>query len=336
MGQQMINSFESLIEIAKQAEYKRLNKKNYTIYQRRARSNYILFKHQNKSTIKSVFAKFSLFRYMNNFRHTSDYDTAYEFSEALISDIITYQDEYNHSYNLLSDEQRKRIFENLLAGAMLLDFRYAEPYTMKKNKGGYNVELPGDCVKNESFIRQNEIFVDCGAFTGDTLQELIDFGIKPKKYIGFEPYQKSYIKARELLFKYNVPGVVYNVGVSNFNGINYLKINPNGPAANEIDSVGEMKIDVLSLDEAVSDEKVTFVKMDIEGHEYNAIEGAASILNAENKPRLAICIYHKPTDYRMIPLLIKRINPSYSKFYIRYMMPYYEKGLFGEVVLFVR
>ena len=70
------------------------------------------------------------------------------------------------------------------------------------------------------------------------------------------------------------------------------------------------------LDEIVK-EKVTFLKMDIEGAEVEAIKGARNIIQSD-KPRMAVCIYHKPNDLWEISLMIHEMVPEY-KMYIRHM-----------------
>lgn len=75
-------------------------------------------------------------------------------------------------------------------------------------------------------------------------------------------------------------------------------------------------IETVALDELI-DERVTFLKMDIEGAEAEAIKGAKNMIQ-KDKPKLAICIYHKPNDLWEIPLMIHELVPEY-KMYIRHM-----------------
>ena len=67
--------------------------------------------------------------------------------------------------------------------------------------------------------------------------------------------------------------------------------------------------------------------MDIEGSEYNALLGSRRIIR-EQKPKLAICVYHKPEDIIQIPELILSINNEY-RFYIRHY-----STIGGETVLY--
>ena len=85
--------------------------------------------------------------------------------------------------------------------------------------------------------------------------------------------------------------------------------------AAEIDD-GASSIEVTTLDDALFDKNVTFIKMDIEGAEYEALKGAERIIR-EQKPKLAICVYHKPQDIWELPELILDYNKEY-RFYLRH------------------
>ena len=61
---------------------------------------------------------------------------------------------------------------------------------------------------------------------------------------------------------------------------------------------------------------ITFLKMDIEGSELAALRGAERIIR-EQRPKLAICVYHKPEDLREIPSLLLSYHPDY-KLYLRH------------------
>ena len=70
------------------------------------------------------------------------------------------------------------------------------------------------------------------------------------------------------------------------------------------------------IEEIVKNDKVSFIKMDIEGAELKALEGAKETIS-KYKPRLAICIYHKYEDIYEIGDYILTLNPNY-KLYIRH------------------
>jgi hypothetical protein len=75
-------------------------------------------------------------------------------------------------------------------------------------------------------------------------------------------------------------------------------------------------IETVALDDMVDPgDRVTLIKMDIEGAELNALRGASKII-ARDKPRLAVCVYHKFEDIMNIPSYILSLNPEY-KLYLR-------------------
>jgi FkbM family methyltransferase len=88
------------------------------------------------------------------------------------------------------------------------------------------------------------------------------------------------------------------------------------------------KIKGIKIDDVIPE--ATFIKMDIEGVEVEAIRGAAELIK-KCKPRMAISIYHKPTDVLAVPAEILKINPEY-KFIIRHYSTWeYETVLYAYI-----
>ncbi len=84
---------------------------------------------------------------------------------------------------------------------------------------------------------------------------------------------------------------------------------------------------IVRLDDALKGEQVTFIKMDIEGSEVAALRGVEAILRTQ-KPQLAICVYHKTSDFWEIPFLIREANQNY-KLYLRH---HYNRNCWGTVL----
>ena len=90
-----------------------------------------------------------------------------------------------------------------------------------------------------------------------------------------------------------------------------------------------MKIEVDRLEDMISeDEPITFIKMDLEGAEYEALIGAKKIIK-KWKPKLAISLYHKPEDVWELPSLILDMNPSYSLYLSHYSIATAETVLYA-------
>lgn len=77
-----------------------------------------------------------------------------------------------------------------------------------------------------------------------------------------------------------------------------------------------VEVDARSIDSVLQGNPVTFIKLDIEGSELSALKGAETSIK-KYKPRLAICVYHKPEDIIEIPLYIHSLVPEY-KMYLRH------------------
>ncbi len=96
--------------------------------------------------------------------------------------------------------------------------------------------------------------------------------------------------------------------------------------------IGEESVNVTSIDAIkqgeLKEEVVTFIKMDIEGAELEALKGAKQTITRD-KPDLAICIYHKDEDIVEIPKYILELNPRYELFLRHYDVTAYETILYA-------
>jgi len=70
-------------------------------------------------------------------------------------------------------------------------------------------------------------------------------------------------------------------------------------------------VEVDTIDNVLLEEKVTYIKMDVEGAELAAIESARNTIMSY-KPKLAICVYHKKEDLITIPKKILSLVPEYK------------------------
>ena len=150
---------------------------------------------------------------------------------------------------------------------------------------------------------------------GDTLEELVKH-YKTENYFGFEPDTKNFEKLTETAdrLKNNFGrAVLFPAGVGDKN--EFLKFESSNNSVSKISQDGGEIIQVVRLDDVLKGYDNLMIKMDIEGAEIAALNGAKKIIT-ETKPDLAISIYHKPSDLWKIPLLLKEWVPDY-KFYMR-------------------
>ena len=214
-------------------------------------------------------------------------------------------------YNLLSDEKSKEVYK------AVLKFKLTEDYT-------YLINVKDD-VKKQYFdevvkFSDEEVFVDCGGYTGDTIEAFLKAVDNKFKHIySFEPDERNFKILSEFVSK--LPQEIkekitpINAGVSYKNETFYLQAS--GGWTTCTSEVTDRTARVTAIDEA-GGAAPTFIKMDIETFETYALLGAMdTIIN--HKPKLAICIYHKFSDLWDIPLLLKQWVSEY-KIYIRHYL----------------
>lgn len=168
---------------------------------------------------------------------------------------------------------------------------------------------------------QDEIVVDCGAFDGKTEQDIAEWtNYNYKKIYAFEPNEANVQKCR-LFYRDNELQNIELIPKGTWSKDTVLSFSAGqdeNDAGGRITTDGndESKVFVTSIDNVVGDDKVTFIKMDVEGAELESLKGAAQTIKRD-APKLAICIYHKTEDLWTIPKYILGLNGNY-RFYIRH------------------
>ena len=190
----------------------------------------------------------------------------------------------------------------------------------------FNKYIDGDADAqyfSESVPWNNSInsfrFIDCGAFTGDTLNSLVSVSKLYNKSIDnvilFEPNDSNRDQLIETASKYqDLQYHIYPCGVWSKNIFLGLSDNESASHITTEEDVIE-KIMCVDIDSTLMGAKPNFIKMDIEGSEIEAILGAKEVIK-KYTPILTIAIYHQPYDILDIPILINDINPGYNM-YIR-------------------
>ncbi len=169
-----------------------------------------------------------------------------------------------------------------------------------------------------------EVFVDGGSYDGRTIRQFIKWcNGDYKKIYAFEPDSANCKWLTDNLKGIDVK--IYNRGL--WDSECELSFSNNGSQGSKIIDSGENTIKTISIDEAVGGERVTFLKLDVEGAEYMALVGAKETIT-KHHPKLTISIYHKPEDIFELPELILSFWPEY-RFYLRhYQLGPYETILY--------
>ncbi|MDE6567154.1 MAG: FkbM family methyltransferase, partial [Lachnospiraceae bacterium] len=208
-------------------------------------------------------------------------------------------------YEQLGDYRSKKVLYGILY--FWLSFDYEEKKTMKENN--FDDYYDFDLLQCD----ENEVLVDLGAYTGDSAQSyIVNYGNYKRIYC-YEISQESITKMQKKLSPYeNI--TIRNVAVGAEEGTLYFKKGA-FDSSNQVSDSGDIPVPVVTLDQDIQ-EPITLIKMDIEGSELNAIEGAVEHIR-KDRPKLAVCTYHNNHHIWEIPRRLIEINPDY-KLYMRY------------------
>ena len=167
------------------------------------------------------------------------------------------------------------------------------------------------------YTGEKETFVDGGALDLGSTKAFMEWcGDNYERIFAFEPEKSNYELCKEKIGQIEKLEKVslFNCGLFDRQGRVGCASGLGGASRieNQVqDFYSDYDIEVTDLDSAVQGEKVTFIKMDIEGAEKRALLGARRIIT-QQKPKLAICVYHKPEDIIEIPALVLKMRPDYN------------------------
>jgi FkbM family methyltransferase len=178
---------------------------------------------------------------------------------------------------------------------------------------------------------QGEVFVDCGSFIFDTAMNFLKRAPKAKKIYSFEADPNHIADIRENIKKSGFENVeLFEAAVYDRNEkLHFVKSGVTTPGGGHLDINGADLVEAVRIDDVVK-ERVTFIKMDIEGAELAALAGAEETIKRD-MPRLAICVYHKPDDIIDIPLYIHGLVPEYH-LYMRHHSSFHEETVLYAVL----
>jgi FkbM family methyltransferase len=173
--------------------------------------------------------------------------------------------------------------------------------------------VPPDINFSKGYSR----FVDCGAFYGDTVIKLFEKNLAPEALFAFEPDLQNFRALSEKVDKLGLKNsCLFPCGVSSkTETMRFSSDATYSGAASALDPAGDILIQCVALDDVLKGVTPSFIKMDIEGAEMNALFGAKKTISTY-KPDLAICVYHYIDHYFEIPHLINSWQLGY-RFYFR-------------------
>ncbi len=160
--------------------------------------------------------------------------------------------------------------------------------------------------------------IDGGAFDGDTIRKLTSAVNKTEAVAAFEPDSENFSRlvAAAVTGNQSLLGAalyLWPCGLSNRHGL--ARFSKTGGEGSSLSEEGAVMVQCVALDESMPNFAPTFLKMDIEGAEFEALCGAQRLIR-RYRPDLAISVYHRPEHMWQIPNLLGRINPDF-RFFLR-------------------
>jgi len=223
---------------------------------------------------------------------------------------------WQHLFDSFEDAQSRQVLDDLLRYRVTGDYSWMS---------AYSVRLQDQYFEDFVGLKSGEVFVDAGGFDGDTTQEFCRRCPDYRTIYLFEPSAPNMERARVRLKGLRSINFI-DSALSDAAGT--LSFNTEAGSASAVSGSGLCQIHATTLDAQVG-ERVTFVKMDLEGWELKALAGAWRHLH-EDHPKLAIAVYHHPADFLRIHDYVLSVQSDYKVF-----LRHYTEGWTETVMYFV-
>lgn len=211
------------------------------------------------------------------------------------------EDSFRKAYEMLSDEKSKSDYLDILRFKLSGDVKYLIQTHSEKMKL-YDEVLP---------LSDNETIMDLGAYDGDTVREFLTVtNGKYNKIFALEPDEKNF---RKLERKTEGLENLIRLNIGAWDKKETLYFAKKSGRNSRLED-GGVPVEFDSVDN-IADCEITFIKMDIEGAELKALEGAKNTVR-KYKPKLYVCAYHRNEDMFALPFKIKELYEGY-KIYFR-------------------
>ena len=162
-------------------------------------------------------------------------------------------------------------------------------------------------------LKNDEIFVDCGAFDGDTINLFLEKAARSfGRIIAFEPDPTNFQQLRQKVstFPPEIGERISLLEAATGERDSEVPMAVGAGPSSQL-GLGDWQVKCVTLDSVLKDVPISIIKMDIEGSELAALSGSRLLIK-QFSPVLTVSAYHKQDDLWNIPLFIRKLNPDYS------------------------
>jgi FkbM family methyltransferase len=222
------------------------------------------------------------------------------FYDNLLEDLSAHAHEYQRLSERLADDASRRVLDAVIGFRQTLD-----PEALRPVVSEHDLYAPEGLIA----FAGDEVYVDGGSYDGDTIRSFIArvHGRFSDIY-AFEPDPVTFTKLKE-----NFAGEPrvhpFHAGLHSHGGS--LRFRDDASRGAIFADDGEIEMPVTTIDDVLGERRVTFVKMNIEGAEPDALRGGANAIRRW-RPKLAISVYHRASDLWRIPQQVSELSPDYA------------------------
>lgn len=185
---------------------------------------------------------------------------------------------------------------------------------------------------NAKYIQK---FVDCGCYTGDTLNDWSNFIATESDqihYYAIEPDPNNIAKLKQNIQVLS-PSLQKSISIfpcacGDTPGNVHMMLSGSGSVVTGSEDPDTISVPVDAIDHLLIGKTVSTIKIDIEGFEMQALNGAINTIRTQ-RPLLMVCVYHKAFDLWQIPLWIDSLNLGY-----RFELRFHERKQLSEIVCY--
>ena len=211
---------------------------------------------------------------------------------------------------LLADEESRKIYDNVI---------------LYKLTGKISFLFGAENQKDETYklIRaQNfKVCADLGAYNGDTVREVLSLCPAVQKIYALEPDRRNFKKLNNFCSEYQGNAELIPINAAAWSNNETLIFGDEGNRNSGLfapsSTAKSVEISALAPDRVFENEKIDYIKYDVEGAEHEALMGSAQTIK-KYRPALLVSAYHKSEDIFSLPLLVHELNADYKLYYRRY------------------
>ncbi|HYA28191.1 MAG TPA: FkbM family methyltransferase [Acidobacteriota bacterium] len=224
------------------------------------------------------------------------------FHDGLLEDLVRNLERYRQLSKIVADDHSRAVL------AAVIDYRLnADPEVLDPIVE-WDLYGPSKLLKYGT----NEVYVDGGAYDGDSVRLFIKrVENRFDKVIAFEPDPATFDRLKANFA--NEPRV-HTVKAGLHRAKATLNFDSAGTRGSVLTKTGSTAVPVVGLDEVLYGERVTYVKLNIEGAEIDALEGAAASIRRW-APKLAVAAYHIPDHLWRVPAKIRSLRKGYQIYF---------------------